>query len=134
MENQATLFEDIAKLAKQFVPGSADLNAFMQGRRKDLDTLLTIGRITSGGVQSVTGKQVETLRALGTDLRAALTGQAEGDRSKSEAVREAAQKAIGSVAELAGVVVDAQAEAFDAVRLRAYANVEELKALLRREQ
>ena len=134
MENQATLFEDIAKLAKQFVPGTADFNTLVQGRRKDLDALLSVGRIAGDGVQSVAGKQVDTVRALGTDLRAALTGQAEGDRSKSEAVREAAQKAVGSFGELAGVVVDAQAEAFDAVRQRVYANVEELKALLRREQ
>jgi hypothetical protein len=133
-KTQATLFEDLASLAKRFVPGKADLDTFMQGRRNDLEALLIVGRIAGGGAQTVASKQVDTLRLLGADLRAALTGQAQGDRSKSEAVRDAAQKAIGSVAELADVVINAQAEAFDAVRQRAHANVEELKTLLSRAQ
>ncbi|HEV8314098.1 MAG TPA: phasin family protein [Burkholderiaceae bacterium] len=128
METQTTLFSDLTHLAKQFVPGNAGFDAFVQGRRKDLDVVLTVGRIATDGVTSLTSKQVDALRALGEDLRGVLSAQAE--LSKSEAVRQAAQKAVLGVADLAEVVVNAQSDAFDAVKERAHANVEELKTLL----
>jgi Phasin protein len=133
METQTTtLFDEIGKLATRYLPNTASFSALVQARRQDLDALLSVGRITGNGVQTVAGKQVDTLRTLGEDLRSALTGQPEGEATKTEAVREAAQKAVNSYAELAGVAIDAQAEAFDTIKQRVYANLEELKSLLSR--
>jgi len=129
MENPTTLFEDIVKLATRFTPGTPDIGPALERRKADLDALLAVGRIAGDGVQSAAMKQFETLRAIGEDLRGALTAQAGAERGKTEAVREAARKAIGGVAEAAELLVNAQVEAFDAVTQRARANVDALKSL-----
>ena len=130
MENPSTLFDDIAKLAQQYKLPGVDINAIVQGRRKDLEALLEVGRIAQGSAQSLAQKQAEMLRMSLEDLRSVLSGSAIADGSKADAARQAAQKALTSVGQLAQITLKSQSEDFDTVNRRAHENIEELKMLL----
>ena len=130
MDNPSKLFDDIAKLAQQYKRPGIDIDAVLQGRRKDVETLLEVGRIAQSGAESLAQKQAEMLRASLEDLRSVLSAQANTEGGKPDAVRQAAEKAIGNVGELAQIALKSQSAAFDAVRQRAQENINELKALL----
>ena len=89
-----------------------------------------MGRIAQGSAQSLAQKQAEMLRTSLEDLRSVLSGSAIADSSKADAARQAAQKALTSVGELAQITLKSQSEAFDTVNRRAHENIEELKTLL----
>jgi len=126
------LMDDLTRLLKRVAPGGPGMAAFIEGRRLDIEALLALGRMAGTGTTSAVDKQLETLRAVGEDLRGALAGSAEGEGegSRKESVRDAARKAVGGFADLAEVVLDTHSQAFETVSRRARANVEELKALL----
>ena len=130
MDNPSKLFDDIAKLAQQYKLPGVDIDAVLQGRRKDVETLLEVGRIAQSGAQSLAQKQAEMLRASLEDLRSVLSAQATTEGGKPDAVRQAAQKALGNVGELAQIALKSQSAAFDAVRQRTQENINELKGLL----
>ena len=111
------------------MPG-LDLNVVLQGRRKHLEALLDVGRIAKDSAQSMANKQVEMLRTTLEDLRSVLSLQTGADSSKADAVRQAAQKALTSVGDLADVALKSQAEALDTVSRRARENIDELKMLI----
>jgi hypothetical protein len=124
------LMEDLTRLLKRLAPGGPGMAAFIEGRRLDIEALLALGRMAGTGTTSAVDKQLETLRAVGEDLRGALAGSTEGEGTRSDAVREAARKAVGGFTDMAEVVLDTQSQAFETVSRRAKANVEELKGLL----
>lgn len=133
MENQTqntSLMDDLTRLLKRVAPGGPGMAAYIEGRRVDIEALLALGRMASTGTSSAVDTQLEMLRAVGEDLRGALAGSTEGEGSRTEAVRDAARKAVSGFADLAEVVLDTQSQAFESVSRRAKANVEELKALL----
>ena len=76
MDAPSKLFDDIAKLAQQYKLPGVDIDAVLQGRRKDVETLLEVGRIAQSGAQSLAQKQAEMLRASVEDLRTVLSAQA----------------------------------------------------------
>ena len=130
MDNPSKLFDDIAKLAQQYKMPGIDIDAVLQGRRKDIETLLEVGRITQSGAESLAQKQAEMLRASLEDLRSVLSAQGKTEGAKPDAVRQAAEKAIGNFGELAQIALQSQSAAFDAVRQRTQENIDELKGLL----
>jgi phasin family protein len=130
MDNPSKLFDDIAKLAQQYKMPGIDIDAVLQGRRKDVETLLEVGRITQSGAESLAQKQAEMLRASLEDLRSVLSAQGKTEGAKPDAVRQAAEKAIGNFGELAQIALKSQSAAFDAVRQRTQENINELKGLL----
>ena len=130
MDNPSKLFDDIAKLAQQYKLPGVDIDAVLQGRRKDVETLLEVSRIAQSGAESLAQKQAEMLRASLEDLRSVLSTQATTEGGKPDAVRQAAQKALGNVGELAQIALKSQSAAFDAVRQRTQENINELKGLL----
>ena len=130
MDNPSKLFDDIAKLAQQYKMPGIDIDAVLQGRRKDVETLLEVGRITQSGAESLAQKQAEMLRASLEDLRSVLGAQGKTEGAKPDAVRQAAEKALGNFGELAQIALKSQSAAFDAVRQRTQENINELKGLL----
>ena len=130
MDNPSKLFDDIAKLAQQYKLPGVDIDAVLQGRRKDVETLLEVSRIAQSGAESLAQKQAEMLLASLEDLRSVLSTQANTEGGKPDAVRQAAQKALGNVGELAQIALKSQSAAFDAVRQRTQENINELKGLL----
>lgn len=130
METAKKLFDDLARLVQTFKVPAAKVESLLEGRRKDLEALLEVGRIAQGGAQSLAEKQADMLRASLEGLRNVLSGAGKLAGGRLEAVRVEAEKAIANVAELAHIALKSQSEAFDAVKRRAEENIQELKALV----
>jgi phasin family protein len=130
MENSSKLIDDISNLVQKFnVPG-LDLNAALQGRRKDVEALLEVTRNAQDSARSMAYKQADMLRNTLHDLRSVLSTQAGTGGNKVDAVKEAAKKALSNVGELADIALKSQADAFDTVSRRARENIEELRTAI----
>jgi phasin family protein len=130
MENSSKLIDDISNLVQKFKVPGLDLNAALQGRRKDVEALLEVTRTAQDGARSMAYKQADMLRNTLQDLRSVLSTQAGADTNRVDAVKEAAKKALSNVGELADIALKSQADAFDTVSRRARENIEELRTAI----
>jgi len=130
MENSSKLIEDISNLVQKFKVPGLDLNAALQGRRKDVEALLEVTRTAQDSARSMAYKQADMLRNTLQDLRSVLSAQAGADGNRVDAVKEAAKKALSNVGELADIALKSQADAFDTVSRRARENIEELRTAI----
>jgi phasin family protein len=130
MENSSKLIDDISNLVQKFKVPGLDLNAALQGRRKDVEALLEVTRTAQDGARSMAYKQADMLRNTLQDLRSVLSAQAGADGNRVDAVKEAAKKALSNVGELADIALKSQADAFDTVSRRARENIEELRTAI----
>jgi phasin family protein len=130
MENSSKLIDDISNLVQKFKVPGLDLNAALQGRRKDVEALLEVTRTAQDSARSMAYKQADMLRNTLQDLRSVLSTQAGADGNRVDAVKEAAKKALSNVGELADIALKSQADAFDTVSRRARENIEELRTAI----
>jgi phasin family protein len=130
MENSSKLIDDISNLVQKFKVPGLDLNAALQGRRKDVEALLEVTRTAQDSARSMAYKQADMLRNTLQDLRSVLSTQAGADTNRVDAVKEAAKKALSNVGELADIALKSQADAFDTVSRRARENIEELRTAI----
>jgi phasin family protein len=130
MENSSKLIDDISNLVQKFKVPGLDLNAALQGRRKDVEALLEVTRTAQDTARSMAYKQADMLRNTLQDLRSVLSVQAGTDGNRVDAVKEAAKKALSNVGELAEIALKSQADAFDTVSRRARENIEELRTAI----
>jgi len=130
MENSSKLIDDISNLIQKFKVPGLDLNAALQGRRKDVEALLEVTRTAQDSARSMAYKQADMLRNTLQDLRSVLSAQAGADGNRVDAVKEAAKKALSNVGELADIALKSQADAFDTVSRRARENIEELRTAI----
>jgi len=130
MENSSKLIDDISNLVQKFKVPGLDLNAALQGRRKDVEALLEVTRTAQDSARSMAYKQADMLRNTLQDLRSVLSAQAGADGNRVDAVKEAAKKALSNVGELADIALKSQADAFDTVSRRTRENIEELRTAI----
>ncbi|WP_423395578.1 phasin family protein [Burkholderia sp. LMG 21824] len=130
MDNPSKLLDDINSIARQFKIPGVDVDAMLKGRRKDVEALLQIGKITVGSTQSLVQKQVEMLRVSAEEMRDVLGSATKLDGVKLDVARKAAQTALSNFSEMAEIALQSQSEAFDTVKKRAHENIEELKSLI----
>ena len=127
MEKASKLFDDITNLSQGLTVPGLDFAAVLQGRRKDIEALLDVARLNKDSAQSIATRQAEMLRSTLEDLRGVLRVQTSSDVSKGDAVRQAAQRALTSVGDLADIALKSQAATLEVVGRRARENIEELK-------
>jgi len=130
MEHSSKLIDDISNLIQKFKVPGLDLNAALQGRRKDVEALLEVARTAQDSARSMAYKQADMLRNTLQDLRGVLSAQAGTEGNRVDAVKEAAKKALSNIGELADIVLKSQADAFDTVSRRTRENIEELRTAI----
>jgi len=130
MEHSSKLIDDISNLIQKFKVPGLDLNAALQGRRKDVEALLEVTRTAQDSARSMAYKQADMLRNTLQDLRSVLSAQSGTDGNRVDAVKEAAKKALSNVGELTDIALKSQADAFDTVSRRARENIEELRTAI----
>jgi phasin family protein len=125
---------DITKIIEQFKLPGVDLSSIVEARRKDIEALTEVNKITLEAVQTMAKKQVEILQQTMQELQSATKTMAgnplEGGGSKSEFVQHAFDKAFGYMRELAEVTRKSQTEALEVINNRVHENVKELKSLV----
>ena len=130
----SSLFGDFSKLIGQFKLPGIDLDAILEGRRKDIEALAAANQSALEGIQSLSKKQAEILLITLDELQSLVkhrtsSEDATASASTSEAVKHALERAFANMRELAEVAYKGQSEAFAIISQRIRENIQELKAL-----
>ncbi len=127
---------EFAKLFEIFkMPSLADLAAFIDINKRNMEALTAVHRVALDGAQAVVLRQMEIVRCSLTEvtdgmraIAAAETPQAKAAK-QVELAKQAYGQGIANMKELTGLVQRAHAEALDALNLRLVAAMDEVKAL-----
>jgi phasin family protein len=109
----------------------------LENSRKDLQALMQANEKSFQGLQTVVQRQTEMIKqAIGEWQTAAkdMPGKdAKENLAKLDALgRQSFQRAVDDIQELAGLAAKSQADAFEVVRQRIQANVDEVTQMLKR--
>ena len=130
-------FMDINQLLEQFKIPGIDVAAIMESRRKDIEALTTANRQAYEGMQLLAQRQAEMLREAMAEWQAAtqqmMSGQtpSAGAAKQAELGKQALEKALANMRELAEMATKSQTQAWEVVNQRFHENLEELKQLMR---
>jgi phasin family protein len=133
MANPEMPFMDVNQLLQQFKVPGVDLNAMLEARRKDIEALVTANRQAYEGMQLLVQRQAEMLREAMAEWQAATTQMMSGQNSsagaakQAEVGKQALEKALANMRELAEIATKSQTQAWDVVNKRFHENLEELR-------
>lgn len=133
--DEASLRELAARLGKLELTGLA--GKLVQGWRKDLDAITQASRKSYEGLQAVVSRQTEQIKDAVAELRAVgkvmtVIGPKESLRSLDDLAFASLELALADIRELAELAANSQREAFDIVKARVTANIDEVQQLLRK--
>jgi phasin family protein len=133
MANDAMPQMDIRKLMEQFRMPGVDMDALMEGRRKDIEAVVAANRQAFEGMQLLAQRQGEMLREAMTEWQAAsqelLKARDPGEiqTRQAELAKQALDRALANMRELAEMATRSQSQAWEVVNRRFHENLEELK-------
>jgi phasin family protein len=109
----------------------------LESGRKDLQALIQANEKSYQGLQTVVQRQTEMLKSAISEWQTAAGAMPGKDPKENLAKldalgRQSFQRAIDDIKELANLAAKSQAEAFEVVRQRIQANVDEASKLLQR--
>ena len=109
----------------------------LEAGRKDLAALMEANEKSYQGLQTVVQRQTEMIKSAISDWQAAAKEMPGKDPKENlakldELGRQSFQRAIDDIKELANLAAKSQADAFDVVRQRIQANVDEVTKMLQR--
>jgi phasin family protein len=132
MAEQSNPFGDLSKLIEHFKVPGVDVSALVESGRKDMEALVEANKAAYQGLQALAHKQTEILTdAMHKIQEAAKHAGSPSPGSKSaDLARDAYQKTLADMKELADIVRRSQAEAMTKVTDRAIVHLQELKKLI----
>jgi phasin family protein len=109
----------------------------LENSRKDLQALMEANEKSFQGLQTVVQRQTEMIKQAVGEWQAAAKGMpgkdAKENFAKLDALgRQSLQRAANDIQELASLAAKSQADAFEVVRQRIQANVDEVTQMLKR--
>jgi phasin family protein len=109
----------------------------LENSRKDLQALMQANEKSFQGLQTVVQRQTEMIKQAIGEWQTAAKGMpgkdAKENLAKLDALgRQSFQRAVDDIQELAGLAAKSQADAFEVVRQRIQANVDEVTQMLKR--
>ena len=117
------------------IPGF-DMTALLAAQRKNLEVLTAANRVAIEGLQAIAKRQAEIMAqaltevsSMAQQLAGAGTPQETGTR-QAELVKQAFEKALANMHELAEMFSKTNTEAFELINKRFTESLEELKGLL----
>ncbi|MEJ8853373.1 phasin family protein [Variovorax robiniae] len=133
MADPVNPFGDLTKMFEQFKLPGVDVSKLVEGRRKDLEALVAANKSAFESGQAIVQKQTEMLQqALQGVQEHAKSAVAAGlDPAKQgELVRQAFEKTLADMKELAEMARDSQATAMAHITERANEHMAEIKKLI----
>ena len=127
---------DMQKLSEQFAVPGVDAKILVEAQRKNIEALTGANQVVVQGMQAVAKRQSEILaQAMAEVSSAAQQIASAGDpqamsAKQAELVRQAFEKAIANMRELAEMVTKSNQEAFQLINQRVAESLEELKAAM----
>jgi phasin family protein len=129
-------FGDLTKMIEQFKLPGVDTAEIVAVRRKDIDALVLASQAAYGGMQALANKQAEMLKQAMQDIQAAVKGAGGGggvgDPGKQgELARQAYEKVLGDMKDLAEIARKSQADAMASITQRGTQHLEEVKTMMK---
>ena len=137
-QNMENPFQAFTEMMEQFrIPG-VDLQAIMEGRRKDVEAVVQANSVAFQGMQVLVQRQSEILQQTMSEWQKAaqnMTGKDPGAAigSQAELAKQAFEKALANMRELAELAVKAQSDAYEVIKQRMHENIEELHSALKKQ-
>jgi phasin family protein len=125
-------FADFVRIIDRFKIPGVDFSALAESGRKDMEALVEANKAAYQGLQALARKQAEMLTEAMNGIQEAArrgAGTTPGARA-SDLAREAYQKTLADMKELAEIVRKSQAEALTRVTDRAIEHLQELKRMM----
>lgn len=123
MANQTNPFGDVTKMMEQFKMPGVDMSAIVEARRKDIEALTEANQAVLASMQALAAKQTAMMTEAMQGMQAAAQGMLSGglpDPAKQgEVMRQAFEKTLADMKELADMARQAQTEALSHITQRA---------------
>lgn len=133
MATEINPFGDVKKMIEQFKVPGIDMTAIVDARRKDIEALVAANKAAYESMMALARKQTEMLTQAMQGMQEAAKGAigSVGDPAKqTEAVREAFEKTLTDMRELADMARRSQADALAHITKRGTENLQEIKKLM----
>ena len=125
-------FGDITKFIQGIKIPGIDMSAIAEARRKDIQAVVDANKAAYEAMQALAKKQSDmlsqTMQGIQDAAKSAAGGKGLGDQT--EVVRNACEKALTDMKELAELARSSQAEMMSHITKRAAEHMEELKSLM----
>lgn len=131
-----TQYQDFKKWSEQFQIPGLDMQSMMEAQRKNLEAIGQANRIAIEGAQALAQRQTEILRStmeeasrVMGDLAASGTPE-ERMAKQADVIREAFERAIANMRELAEMGAKSNTEALDLINKRISEQLGEIKGMI----
>jgi len=137
MADMPNPFGDLTRMLEQFKVPGIDMTSIVEARRRDIEALVEVNKAAYEGMQALARKQTEMLTQAMQDLKDTAANVAGGgakmpDPAKQvEVARDAFQKVVADMTELAEIARKSQVEVVATITRRATENMQEMHNLLR---
>jgi phasin family protein len=129
---------DVSQIMQDLKVPGIDVNALMEAQRKNIEAVTAANKAAIDGMQSVAKRQAEIMAQsfhevsnLAQEFSASSTNNPQEMGAKqAEIVKQAFDKALGNMRELAEMVSKTNTEAFEVMNKRFTESLEELKGLM----
>ena len=125
---------DLNKIMDQLKLPNIDLQAIIEGRRKDIEAIVKANEIALNGIKSVADKQAEMLQTVLGEIGTKLKSMAQDGNPSANATEMAQQtieKALGAMRTLAEANGQSQAQVLDVINTRVQQSIDEIRKTLK---
>jgi phasin family protein len=125
---------DLNKIMDQLKLPNIDLQAIIEGRRKDIEAIVKANEIALNGIKSVADKQAEMLQTVLGEIGTKLKSVAQDGSPSAKATEMAQQtieKALGAMRTLAEANGQSQAQVLDVINTRVQQSIDEIRKTLK---
>ena len=136
MANDTYPFGDMSEMMKQFKVPGLDMAPIIESRRKDMEALMEANKATYESMQALGRRQAEILTETMQGIQDSAKGLAIAGAGSPNAgkqadfVRNAYQKALADMKDLAEMVRKSQTDALAGISARATQSLQEMKKLI----
>ena len=125
-------FMDLSRMLEQFKLPGVDVNALVEARRKDVEALMQANQKAYQGVQALAQRQAELLTAAASSMQSGMASMAgkppaEVANQQAEMARQAFDKALVDMRELAEIMARSQAQAYETLSKRFQEHIQEFQ-------
>ncbi len=125
---------DLTKMMADFRMPGVDVDGLMSSQRKNLEALTTANRLVVEGMQAIARRQTEIFRQMMDESTSAMKGMMSGANKEDAAAKQADmakdafQRAVTNMRELAEMIAKSNGEAFDIINRRVSESLDEIKS------
>lgn len=129
------MVDEFSKMMKQYKLPGVDIDSVVASQKKNLEALTSANRVAFEGLQAVAKRQAEILQETMNEASKAVDSMSKAGSppevaaKQAELAKDAFERALGNMKELADMVTKANQEATSTINSRISATLDEIKEL-----